>query len=128
MFVLLYVLMPLPGIPPMHGTNADLPKVDHSRPLPRALREDAVTVMITRDGSIYLTTELGSSHIRPDQLRPELHKEFARTGGERKVYIKADARVKYGFIKEVMDSIRAAGIENISFLTEERNPQPTKPN
>jgi len=38
-------------------------------------------------------------------------------GGERKGYLKADARAKYGDVKAVIACIKGAGIENIGLIT-----------
>jgi hypothetical protein len=38
-------------------------------------------------------------------------------GGERKIYLKADARAKYGDVEAVIECIKGAGIENIGLIT-----------
>jgi biopolymer transport protein ExbD len=38
---------------------------------------------------------------------------------ERKVYIRADGRAWYGTVKEVLDGVRAAGVEKVGFLLEQ---------
>ena len=37
------------------------------------------------------------------------------------VYIRADARTKYGNVVEVLDSLRSTGIEEIAFVVEYRS-------
>jgi len=39
------------------------------------------------------------------------------------VYIKADARAKYGAVVEVVDNVRSAGVDELGLLTEQRNKQ-----
>jgi biopolymer transport protein ExbD len=39
-------------------------------------------------------------------------------GSENRVYIYADARAKYSIVKKALDTIRLAGIENVSFIME----------
>jgi biopolymer transport protein ExbD len=39
---------------------------------------------------------------------------------ERKVYIKADARTRYRNVTDVLDGVRAAGLENVAFIVEKR--------
>ena len=39
-------------------------------------------------------------------------------GSERKVYLKVDARAKYGDAERVVDQVRAAGIQQICILAE----------
>jgi biopolymer transport protein TolR len=98
---------------PHSGVSVDLAKSRHSRRLPGALREDASRVVVTRDGRCYL----GSQGIAPEELPGHVRVGIAG-GGEDRVYILADARVKYGDVKTVLDQIRFAGVENVSFLTE----------
>jgi len=45
-------------------------------------------------------------------------REGARNGAEKRVYLVADARAKYGDTMAVLVQIRLAGIESVSFLTE----------
>jgi biopolymer transport protein ExbD len=53
-----------------------------------------------------------------------LLREGVREGSERKVYLRADARAKYGEVKAVLDQIRLAGIENVAFMTVEAPHKP----
>jgi biopolymer transport protein ExbD len=94
--------------------SVDYPAVTHARPMPGALREDAITVVATRDGSIYF----GNRRIVPQNL-PGLIEKAIQQGAERRVYLKADARVKYADVKAVLDQIRYSGVQDIVFLAEE---------
>ena len=113
MVVLLFIVM-FGNMYPIHRHQipADMPMTEHSTLQPAALREDALEVAITRDGTIYfryhriLLTDL------PDALREATH-----NGAEKTVYVKADARAKYGDVKTVLDQIRQSGLQNITFLT-----------
>jgi biopolymer transport protein ExbD len=95
-----------------HGAGVDLLKSAHSRLLPRAIREDALRVAVTRDGQLYF----GNRRVSPEEL-PKQIRNGIRGGAENRAYISADARVKYGDVKIVLDQIRSAGVENVSFLT-----------
>jgi len=79
-----------------------------------ALKEDALQVTVARDGQVYLR----DFHLMCEDLADEIRKRM-RNGVEKKVYLAVDARAKYGDAKAVLDQIRMAGIENVSFLTEE---------
>ncbi len=98
----------------------DLAKVRSPMPMRKALREDALTISVAKDGSIFFDSE----KVKPEQL-PALIQQGVKNGAERKVYIEADARTKIGNVSEVLDSVRASGIENVAFLTERK---PTTPN
>jgi biopolymer transport protein ExbD len=121
MVVLVFTLMFLDvtRTRPHHGFGPTLPKVADPVAMPGALREDAVTVTIRRDGRIYL----GLDESTTDQLPAELERQF-RGGSEQKTYIRADARAKYGSVKGVLDAVRAVGIEKIAFFAEKRQPAP----
>ena len=71
--------------------------------------------MILRSGDVFF----GNEKLTPDQL-PGKIREGLRQGAERKVYIKADARAKYGKVAQVLDGVRAARIYNIAFLVDQR--------
>jgi biopolymer transport protein TolR len=95
--------------------SVDLTESHHAISMPGALREDAVGVYIQRDGSIYF----GYTRISRDDL-PDLIKEGIRNGAEKKVYVSADARAKYGIVVEVLNEVRLAGVEKVCFLTWQR--------
>ena len=90
----------------------ELAKAHHSIPLPGAMRENALRIVVRRDGVIFL----GVEQIPSGQLAARLRAGL-RNGPESRVYIEADAHAKYGEIVEVLDMVRAAGIEKVSFLT-----------
>jgi biopolymer transport protein TolR len=119
MVVLVFTLMilDLTRTRPQDGFGPRLPRVADPVAMPGALREDAVTVTIRRDGRIYL----GLGESTTDQLAAELERQF-RGGSEQKAYIRADARVQYGSVKAVLDAVRAVGIEKIGFFAEKSLP------
>ena len=39
---------------------------------------------------------------------------------DKRVYIRADARAKFGRVVEVVDNVRAAGVDQLGLLTEQR--------
>jgi len=114
-WIVLFVILILgASIHPHHGIWADLPKAQHSVAMPWANREDALIVNVMRDGQIYFDVQRVSF---PDDLHKRLE-ERARRDAEKRVYIRADGRARYSTIKEVLEQVRLAGIEKVSFLTE----------
>jgi biopolymer transport protein TolR len=101
---------------------ADLPHVSHPTTLRYATREDAMTVTIERDGSVFFGYDRVLGKELPNKVRQGLE-----GGAEKKVYIRADARAKYGTIKQTLDGIRDAGIENIAFFADQRQTTPSSP-
>jgi biopolymer transport protein TolR len=77
-----------------------------------AHREDATIVSITRVGNVFL----GNTQVQLADLLGEVKKSLAQ-GGERKIYLKADARAKYGDVKAVIEAIKKTGIDHIGIIT-----------
>ena len=126
MLVLLIIFM---VITPMlqKGVSVDLAKTNNPVQMPDADKEDALLVAIKRDGTIFF----GSDKVQPDQLTNKVKDRLANRIDKR-VFIKADARTKYGNVVEVVDNVRAAGVDQLGLLTEQRKagapaPPPTAP-
>ncbi len=114
MLVLLIIFM---VITPMlqKGVSVDMAKATNTRDMQDADKEDAVVLAITRDGKIYL----GSDTIAPDQITTEV-KDRLSSKLDKTVYVKSDARTKYGVVVGVVDDVRAAGVDSLGLLTEKR--------
>jgi biopolymer transport protein ExbD len=76
-------------------------------------------VAVTRDGNVFY----GTRQIQPGDL-PVAIQDAVRRGSERKVYLKVDARAKYGDAAKIIDQIRRAGIQGVGIITEQREPAP----
>src|ERR1700675_4749761 len=98
-----------------HGVGVDLPRVNHSVNMRDANREDAVLVAIMRDGKVFF----GDEYVTAEQLTDKIRERLSHHA-ERKVFIRADARARYGTVSAVLDDIRAAGILRISILVDQR--------
>ena len=123
MLVLLIIFM---VITPMlqHGKTVDLAKTNNPVQMPDADKEDALLVAVTRDGGIFFGTE----KISADQLTNKIKDKLANRTDKR-VFVKADARAKYGDVADVVDNVRSAGVDELGLLTEQRKgpgstPQP----
>src|SRR6266550_2781978 len=103
MLVLLIIFM---VVTPMlqKGVTVDLAKVNNPEQMPDADKEDALLVAVMRDGKVFL----GNDQIAVDQ----------RT--DKRVFVRADARAKFGSVVEVVDNVRAAGVDQLGLLTEQR--------
>ena len=93
--------------------QVDLVRASHATDLPSAMREDAAIVSVTRDGGVYLDSQA----IPLGQLPNQIWKHF-NAGGEKKVYVKADARAKYADVAAVLDVLRAAKVQHIALITD----------
>jgi len=114
MLVLLIIFM---VITPMlqKGQSVELAKTDNPQQMPDADKEDALLVAVMRDGTIYF----GQDKITADQLTEKVKDKLANRTDKR-VFVKADARTKYGNVVEVVDNVRSAGVDQLGLLTEQR--------
>jgi biopolymer transport protein TolR len=114
LFVLLLIFMTVPTH--HYGVSADLPRVWHPVSMPGALRDDAMKVSILRDGQVYFCND----RVWSDDLGRRIQDRLKDRSVERKVYITADARARYGTVKAVLDGVRSAGILRVAFLADQR--------
>src|SRR5581483_10290048 len=100
MLVLLIIFM---VITPMlqKGVSVDLAKTNNPTQMPDADKEDALLVAVTRDGKVFF----GSDQVSPDQLTNKIKDKLANRVDKR-VFVRADARTKYGNVVEVVDNVR----------------------
>ena len=114
MLVLLIIFM---VITPMlqKGVSVDLAKTNNPTQMPDADKEDALLVAVTRDGKVFF----GSDLIDPTQLTNKIKDRIANKTDKR-VFIRADARAKYGSVVDVVDNVRSAGVDQVGLLTEQR--------
>ena len=114
MLVLLIIFM---VITPMlqKGVSVDLAKTNNPTQMPDADKEDALLVAITRDGKVFF----GNDQIAPDQLTNKI-KDRLTNRLDKRVFVKADARARYGAVVDVVDNVRSAGVDQLGLLTEQR--------
>jgi biopolymer transport protein ExbD len=112
MLVLLIIFM---VITPMlqKGVTVDMAKATNVDQMQPADRDDAVIVAITRDGQTYLGRKEVSINEITDDVKDAISNRLDKT-----VYVRSDARAKYGDVVKAVDAVRAAGVENLGLLTE----------
>jgi biopolymer transport protein TolR len=76
-------------------------------------KDDAVVVAITRNNDIFL----GKVKINKEEITAEV-KDRISARLNKTVYVKSDARAKYGTVVGVVDEIRSAGVDSVGLLTE----------
>jgi biopolymer transport protein ExbD/biopolymer transport protein TolR len=94
----------------------DLVRTDNPIGMANAEKEDAIVVAVTRDGRTFL----GSTQTPADQIAPKV-KDMLTNRLDKMVYVKADARARYEKVVEVVDNLRAAGVDQLGLLTEARD-------
>ncbi len=117
MLVLLIIFM---VVTPMlqKGISVDLARTNNPVQMPDADKEDALLVAVNKDGTIFF----GSDKVKDPSALTQMVKDHlsSKPGAEKKVFVKADARARYGSVVEVVDNVRAAGVDTLGLLTEQR--------
>jgi biopolymer transport protein TolR len=119
MLVLLIIFM---VITPMlqKGVSVDMAKVNNPTPMPDADKEDALLIVVMRDGRIFF----GTDRVNADDLTNKVKDRLADKVDKR-VFIRADSRAKYGAVVDVVDNVRSAGVDDVGLLTEQKHEGPT---
>jgi biopolymer transport protein ExbD/biopolymer transport protein TolR len=122
MLVLLIIFM---VITPMLSKGVSVDKVKTKNPiaLQAADKEDAVLVAVTRDGKVFL----GKSQVVLKEL-PAKIKELLTDRLDKTCYLLADSRARYQKVVEVVNNMRAAGVDQLGLITEQvqdRGEQPS---
>jgi biopolymer transport protein ExbD len=117
MLVLLIIFM---VITPMlqHGQSVDLAMTHNARQMPDAEKTDAVVLAVTRDGKVFLN----SGPVQMGDITTKV-KDLIANKLDKTVFIKSDARAKYGDVVSVVDAVRAADVENLGLLTQVVKPR-----
>jgi biopolymer transport protein ExbD len=119
MLVLLIIFM---VITPMLTKGQSVEKVRTKNPIAmqNADKEDAILVAVTRNGALFLSP--GNSQIKLDELTGKV-RDLQTNKLDKTVYIQADRRAKYEGVEDVVDNLRAAGVDQIGLITEQINQQ-----
>jgi biopolymer transport protein TolR len=108
------------------GISVDMAKVNNPEQMPDADKEDALLVSITRDSKVYF----GSEQIADVDGLTQKVKDRLANKADKRVYVKADMRARFGGVVKVVDSVRAAGVDDLGLLTDQRKtstPPPAPP-
>jgi biopolymer transport protein ExbD len=121
MLVLLIIFM---VITPMlqKGVSVDMAQAANPRSMQDADKEDAVLLAVTRDGKIFL----GTTPITLDEVTKKVA-DMISGRLDKTVYVKSDARAKYGDVVRLINNIRAAGVDSLGLLTEKLQRAPGAP-
>ncbi len=72
-----------------------------------------VVVSIRKDGKIYM----GPDEIALDNLQTMVEEAFM-TASDKRLYLRADGELEYGSIVDVVEILKAAGVEIVGIITE----------
>jgi biopolymer transport protein TolR len=101
-------------------------QVNNPMAMPDADKEDALLVVVMQDGKIYF----GNDQVQLDALTEKVKDRLANRVDKR-VYLRADKRARFKYVVDVVDDVRAAGVDQLGLLTEQKktstNPAPPPP-
>lgn len=97
----------------IHGVDVSLPETS-AAPVPTG-EEDRLVISVDRDRRVYINTVAVEFSFLKEKLAAIMEN---RT--DRRVFLKADKDVAYGFVVNVMSEIKAAGVEKLGMLTRSR--------
>jgi biopolymer transport protein ExbD len=99
------------------GVSVQMPHTTTAIAYPAADNADAVVVAVAEDGKLYV----GNKPVTPDELAQEI-KLTPRTPDAR-LYIKADSRASFAFVKGVLGPASSAHFEEVVLLTSQPAPR-----
>jgi biopolymer transport protein ExbD len=113
MLVLLIIFM---VITPMlsKGVTVTLAKTKNPIPMQAADKSDAILAAVAADGKTYL----GTKQVMPEDIASKV-RDLLTNRTDKMVFVKADARARYERVVEVVNNLRAAGVDQLGLLTEQ---------
>lgn len=115
--VMLVMLIIFMVITPMlsKGISVDLVKTKNPIAMQAADKDDAILISVTKDGKVYLGSDQFSSLT---DLGVKV-KDRLTTKLDKTVYMKSDSRARFERVVEVIDNLRAFGVDQLGLLTEQ---------
>ncbi len=92
------------------GVDVDLPK---TKPSPIKIDEERLVVTVTKTKNVYINKKAFTIK----ELKKKLAKIREANPGK-EVFLRADKNVPYGFVVQVMSTIKAAGISKLGMVTD----------
>ncbi|HEY3040849.1 MAG TPA: biopolymer transporter ExbD [Pyrinomonadaceae bacterium] len=118
MLVLLIIFM---VVTPMlqHGVTVNLPKdLKNPEEDQRIINDRSIVIAIPNDGEYYL----GKDRITKDQLKDKVEKMLGliKKEEDKVVYIKSGVGVSYGDVVNVINEVRALGVDKIGLVADKK--------
>jgi len=118
MLVLLIIFMVVTPLL-QHGVTVNLPK-DMKNPEEdqRIIKDNSIVIAIPNDGEYYL----GKEKIGKDQIKEKVEKmlENIKKEEDKIVYIKSGVNVSYGDVVNVINEVRALGVDKIGLVADKK--------
>jgi biopolymer transport protein TolR len=118
MLVLLIIFM---VVTPMlqHGVTVNLPKdLNNPEEDPRIIRDSSVVISIPNDGEYYI----GRDKVSKDKLKDRVQKllDNIKKEEDKIVYIKSGVGVSYGEVVNIINEVRALGVDKIGLVADKK--------
>jgi biopolymer transport protein ExbD len=109
--IIFMVITPMlhPGVP------VDLAKTLNPSAMADADKADALILSVMRDGKMFLGSESVTSDALTQKVRDTVANRVNKT-----IYIRADARARYGALVNAVDDLGSAGVDQLGLLTEQK--------
>jgi biopolymer transport protein TolR len=104
------------NIPLQAGVSVQLPVMGNAVAVPKADNQESLVVALTADGTTYLGVDRLATSALAERVKTLLSARNDKT-----LYIKADARVPYARVVEVIDAVRNSGVNALTFLTAQQD-------
>ena len=115
MLVLLIIFMVI--TPMLHpGVPVDLANAFNPIAMTDASTPDALILSVMRDGRMFLGNERVSGDALTQRVRDTVADRANKT-----VFVRADARARYGVLVNAVDDLRSAGVNQLGLLTEQKH-------
>jgi biopolymer transport protein ExbD len=118
--VMLVMLIIFMVITPMltKGVQVELVKTKNPIAMADADKDDAVLVSVSRNGDVFLGSTKTTADALPGKVKDLLTNRISKI-----CYLKCDQRSRYERVVEVVDNLRAAGVDQVGLLTESMDPK-----
>jgi len=118
--VMLVMLIIFMVITPMltKGVQVDLVKTKNPIAMADADKDDAVLVSVSRNGEVFLGSTKTTADALPGKVKDLLTNRISKI-----CYLKVDQRARYERVVDVVDNLRAAGVDQVGLLTESMDPK-----
>lgn len=119
MLVLLIIFMVI--TPMLHrDPRVEMARTSNPMEMADANRPDALILSVMRDGQMFLGNERVTGEALTQKVRDQVINRANKT-----VYVRADARARYGSLVAAVDDLHSAGIDQLGLLTEQRSSIPS---
>jgi biopolymer transport protein ExbD/biopolymer transport protein TolR len=118
MLVLLIIFM---VVTPMlqHGVTVNLPKdLKNPEEDQRIIKDNSIVISIPKDGEYYL----GKDRVNKEQVKDKVEKmlENIKKEEDKVVYIKSGVGVSYGDVVNIINEVRALGVDKIGLVADKK--------